>query len=216
MGAGGSVHAVRMRVTRLAADGTPAVGANNMYVTNALTTLGWTEQYTDDEEIEVKNGSGDLCVYYKSPGALKSLEVKLTLCTTDPELAEIIRGGTVITASGSAVGYAAPMVGAAAQPNGISIEAWSRRVVNGNQANDRPWYRWVLPRGRFKRDESTLGNEAAQPAFTGVFEQNDGWGTGPLEDWPYTSDRLYQYAEMLNADLPAAVQGYQAVPDPGA
>jgi hypothetical protein len=214
MGAGGSVHAVRMRITRLGADGAPVVGANNMYVTSALTTLGFTEQYTDDEEIELKNGAGELCVYYKAPGSLKSLEVKLTICTMDPELAEILRGGTVLTASSTAVGYAAPAVGTQTQPNGISVEAWSRRIINGAMDNTRPYYHWVLPRVRFKRDEQTLSNEAAQPAFTGVAEENDGWDDGPTNDWAFTSDRLYQYAEVAAADLPAAAQGYLAVPTP--
>lgn len=216
MAAGGSVHAVRLRVTRLAADGAPAVGDDNMYVSSALVTVSFTEQYTDDEEIEQKNGAGDLCVYYKKPGALKGLEVGLTICSLDPELAEILRGGDVIEATGTPVGYAAPAVGLDAQPNGISLEFWSRRVVGGSPANDRPYYHWVLPRGRFKRDEATFGNEAAQPSFTGVFEENDGWGTGPLEDWPHESGRIYQYAEVASADLPLAVQGYQAVPDPEA
>jgi hypothetical protein len=217
MGAGGSVHAVRLRLTRLDTDGTPLVGADNMYTSSALVTLAFTEQYTDDEEIEQKNGAGDVCIYYKKVGALKSLETKLTICTMDPELAEILRGGTVLEASGSAIGYAAPAVGVDAQPNGISLEMWSRRVIGGSQANDRPWYRWLLPRGRFKRDEATFGNEAAQPSFTGVFEENDGWGQGPLEDWPtgLESGRIYQYIETATAP-PVAVQGYQAVPDPEA
>jgi hypothetical protein len=212
MAVGGSVHAVRLRATRLDTDGSPLVGDDNLYVSSALVTVGWTPQNSDDEEIEQKNGAGDICVYYKKKGALKGLEVKLQVCTMDPELIELLSGGEVITASGSTIGYAMPEVGVDPQPNGISLEFWSRRVIGGAPANDRPYYWHLMPRGRFSRDEQTHGNEAALPSFTGSFEQNDGWLQGPADVWPAATEsgRVYQYIET--ATLPVATDGYAAVP----
>ena len=56
----GSIHALRMRVTRLTAAGAPLVGANGMYTTSALTKFSFQPEYLEGDEVEEKNGAGDL------------------------------------------------------------------------------------------------------------------------------------------------------------
>ena len=59
------VHAFRMRVAVLGADGVPLPGAENLYTTNALTTLTLGTEVADATEIEERNGGDDICVAYQ-------------------------------------------------------------------------------------------------------------------------------------------------------
>lgn len=207
----GSIHALRLRVTRLAANGAPAVGANNMYITSALTKISFQGEYLEGDEIEEKNGSGELCLYYQAPDVLKRINVKLEICSPDPELEELLGGGTVLTSAGDTVGLAAPAVGVDPQPNGISIEAWSHAVLNGSIDAELPYIHWVFPKIRnLKPDEKTLANEALKPAYEGFGLENANWGDGPgTAEWPFASNRCWQWARK--ATVPASAIGYQAV-----
>lgn len=96
------------------------------------------------------------------------------------------------------IGYRAPEVGSDPMPNGVSVEMWSRAVVDGAFASDLPYIHWVLARA-FLRPSDTLslsGEDAMTPTFEGFTNQNANWGDGPEGDWPYQSDRVWQYARV--------------------
>ena len=206
----GAIHAVRMRLTRLSASGAPLAGPNSMLVTSALTQASFTPQKATGQEIEQRNASDEVCVYYKAPDTLKSINFSLTLCTPDPQVSELLAGGTVLTGDGGApVGYAAPQVGVDGNPNGVSIELWSRAIIDGAQASDLPWMQWVFPRESLSQDQSDFANAAQLPAFSGAGRTNPNWGAGPAGDWEYDSDRLWQWARVAN--LPAITDGWVAV-----
>lgn len=111
----------------------------------------------------------------------------------------------------TAIGYRAPEVGGDPLPNGVSIELWSRAVNDGAFADDLPYIHWVLARA-FVRPSDNLnmsGTEAMTPTFEGYTNQNQNWGDGPEGDWPYGSDRVWQYARV--ATVPDFTRGPIAV-----
>lgn len=111
----------------------------------------------------------------------------------------------------TAIGYRAPEVGGDPLPNGVSVELWSRAVVDGAFATDLPYIHWVIPRARLRlSDNLTLGAEDAMtPTFEGYEIQNPNWGDGPEGDWAYGSDRVWQYARV--ATVPDFTRGPIAV-----
>ena len=44
------------------------------------------------------------------------------------------------------------------------------------------------------------------PGFEGWTEQNQNWGAGPAADWPYESDRVWQFARV--AAIPDLTPGF--------
>jgi hypothetical protein len=109
------------------------------------------------------------------------------------------------------IGYQAPQVGATANPNGSSIEFWTRAVDEGAFAAQLPYFHWVMPRTFVRPSDSWTANgeDPMLPSFEGFTQQNPNWGSGPAEDWPYPSDRVWQYARV--ADIPDLSQGFVAV-----
>lgn len=202
----GSVHALRLRVCRLDATGVPVVGASSMYTTGTLIDISSNPTYSDGDSIEQKNGSGEICLAYKEPDVLTGGEMKMTICTPDPELLELLLGGAVITSGGNSIGYSAPRVGAVGTPNGVSIEAWSRLVLNGSATGN--YLRWLWPKIIWRADEKKLEAGAFSPGLTGTAYENPNWAA-PLDDWSWPSSSWEQYVKTAN--LPAAQLGYQQI-----
>lgn len=111
----------------------------------------------------------------------------------------------------TAIGYRAPEVGGDPLPNGVSIELWSRAVTDGAFASDLPYIHWVLPRAYVRPSDSLnlSGSDAMTPTFEGWSNQNQNWGDGPEGDWPYGSDRVWQYARV--ATVPDFTRGPLAI-----
>ncbi len=97
------------------------------------------------------------------------------------------------------IGYKAPLVGAQLQPNGISIEFWTRAVMDGSFPSNLPYIHWAVPRAYLTPDGELTAASAdpMQPAFTGWSNQNANWGDGlTTGDWPLTSDRVWQWSRV--------------------
>jgi hypothetical protein len=282
-----SVTGVALRVTRLDATGAPIVGASNSFVTNAFMSMGFTPEYTEGDEVEEKGADGGVCVYYKLPDTLKRVTFELAICAPDPELTEILVGGTILSTGGSSftvtneeltanvatltigthtlnvgdtvtvamapadpifdgshvitaktsttisfaktnaditsaaasgtvtgpttvAGWAAPTSGVESTPNGVGLEVWSRAIVGGKIAQVNPFWRWIFPYAQMKLDGTrTLENGMMANTFAGWGLGNAAFGDGPQNDWPYSSDRAYQYARA--ASFPTGINGYQTV-----
>jgi hypothetical protein len=96
-----SVNGLALRVTKIDASGAPLVGLNNAFVTNAFMSQSFTPEYTEGEEIEEKAADGSVCVYYQMPDVLKRVTFELAICSPDPELYEMLVGGTILSAAGT-------------------------------------------------------------------------------------------------------------------
>lgn len=205
-----SVQAVAVRMCKLDAAGAPLAGATNCYVTTSFTQFAWTPEYTEGEEITTVSASGEQCVYYKMPDTLKTVNVSVAICKPQPEVYEMLGGGSLLTETTENVGWAAPNIGEVANVNGVSIEVWSRAIVNGRPAAVNPYWRWVIPSITTKLDgDRTLENGALASEFTGVGVENANWGSGPGGDFTFPSTQAIQYAR--DTAYPA-VEGYAVVP----
>lgn len=91
-----SVQAVGLRVSKLTAAGAVLSGAKSAYGTKAFTTFSWTLEYDEGDEINQTNGSGEKCVYYKLDDTVKQVSMGLTICNPQPELVEMLTGGSVL------------------------------------------------------------------------------------------------------------------------
>lgn len=190
-----SVQATGIRMCKLGSSGAPLVGTTTCYTTKAFTKFSWTPEYEDGEEISTVNAAGERCVYFKMPDTLKEVSVELEICNPQPEIHEILAGGTLLTESTENVGWAMPDTGTVANANGVGIEVWSRAIVNGRPATVNPYWRWVLPglQTRLEGDR-TLENGALASVFSGTGQGNAAYGTGPADDWDYGSTQAMQYA----------------------
>ena len=97
----GSLFARTLRVTKLAAPGTPLVGPNNCYVTSSLVTIGVGLAFTENEAVEQKNGRGQTCVYFKPRDTILGGTIsEFKVCKPDPALTEFLIGGNVLLTGG--------------------------------------------------------------------------------------------------------------------
>lgn len=280
-----SVQGVCIRASRLAASGAPATGATASYVMSAFIRTSFTPEYEAGDEITEKAASGGLCVSYKAPDTLKRITMELAICEPDPELTELLAGGTILTGAttgqtattlsaastagattlsltadpgtgtftvdtagdaetvtitavtgtttpftaslagpttlahdslaaiapvAASVGYAAPATGVDSNPNGCALEVWSYAVQNGRRASLNPYFRWVFPSVQLKpTGDRAVENGLMANVFSGFGVGNANFGTGPAKNWPYISDRAYQYAR--DAVAPTGIRGYVAV-----
>lgn len=192
----GSLFALGMRFTKLAANGAPLLGADNAYQTDALVQMQFGLEYEEGEEIIQRNGAGRICLTYKAPDSLKRATISgVQFCTPDPNVLEFLIGGEVIEdGSGNQIGYRAPEVGSEPTPNGVSLELWTRAIIEGAYTG---YFRWVFPRVylRPSGDWTASGSDALVPEFEGFGTQNANWGDGPTNDWDFESDRVWQYIQ---------------------
>lgn len=97
-----SIQGAALRVTRLAADGSLATGAKASYVMTAFTRVSFTPEFEEGEDITEKSANGDICVTYKTNDTLKRITMEVAVCDPDPEFAELLAGGTLLSQAGTA------------------------------------------------------------------------------------------------------------------
>jgi hypothetical protein len=202
----GSLFALAIRVTLLDAPGAPLVGEQSSYISDALVKAEIGLTYNETEQVTQLNGTGVACVNYQAPASVQRGALSgLVLCQPDPVLKKFLLGGDLIMDAGSPanpIGYRAPLANVPQNPNGMSIEFWSRAMQGSSFAASLPFIHWVLPKCTVVPSGTwALAADAAMtPEFEGYSEQNTGWGSGPEDDWDYPSDRVWQYARV--ATLP--------------
>lgn len=203
------IQACAIRVAVLDSNGVPHPGANSLYVSDALTELTLTPNYTDGETIEQRNACGGLCISYRSPDTLNWLDVSLTICSQDPYLVQMLGGGTVLTSTGLH-GYAFPDIGVITG-NGVSIELWAKRIDGADVHADYPYAWWALPKVRnLRHGVRTFNNGSQLPVFSGQAVENANWFNGPANDWPSASSQAAQW--FPDNALPTVVCGPQTLP----
>lgn len=207
----GSLFALGIRLAKLDSTGAIIPGTRQGYVSKSLIALsGLGLEYEDGEEVLVKNGSGDICLYYRASDTVKQGTISgLQVCTPDPLLLEFLAGFGVFETAGVQVGGAAPETGVDPTPNGVSLEFWTHQIVNGAKAG---YWHWAVPRAKLKLAETldASGTDPMLPSFEGTSNQNPNWGDGPGNDWFYPSNRVWQYRQT--ATVPDLSLGYITVP----
>lgn len=179
-----SVQGVCIRATRLAADGTPATGPVASYVMSAFIRATFTPDYDDGEEIQEKGANGLLCVYYKANDTLKRVTLEVAICEPDPEVTEILTGGTLLattTGSASTVATGGASIGSSSFPVTADIGTGSFTVgtaggqetvfVTAVTGTATPFTAYV----QFPLTKNHVATDAVTPVPTNI-----GWAAPPI------------------------------------
>lgn len=206
-----SISGSVIRVTRLNADGSTAVGPSASFVTRAFISVKITPEYEAGMDITTKLADGTIGIAYKTPNTLKRINIALGIENPDPELTELISGGLVL---GASQGYAAPMIGEIGAPNGVSIEVWSKAILNGRPAAVNPYWHWLMPYTQWTgAGDKTIAEGVLGTEFTGYGVGNPTFVSPVLNTptWPWVTDRAYAYARTASIPaIPAGGSGYVA------
>jgi hypothetical protein len=204
-----AVAGMAIRLTRLAADGSPVVGASASYVTKKFVSLGFTPEYETGDEFTTKAADGTVCASWKAPDTLKRVTLSIALCDPDPEFTEMIAGGTLLSSGGKSVGWKSPLVGVDATPNGVGIEVWAIANVGGRQAAVNPYWHFVFPYAQMhSAGERAIQNDLLATSFEGWAVGNANFHAPAAPLWPFAVDAPVAYARTTS--IPAGT-GYQTV-----
>jgi hypothetical protein len=212
----GSLYALGARFTKLNPDGSPLVGPGNAYTVKNLVQAEVGLTYNTPDAVSQLNGSGSVCFSAQAAPSLEGGTLSgLRFCAPDPNLISFLIGGRVYeddaTPTPNQIGYGAPQVGTNPVPNGVSVELFSQAMIGSGVASVLPYIHWVLPRAKLQpAGNLALTNSAyVLPEFTGTLEENANWGDGPVGDFDYESDRVWQYVRV--AAIPDLTAGLVAV-----
>jgi hypothetical protein len=97
---------------------------------------------------------------------------------------------------GLAVGQQAHSVGVVANPNGIGLEFFMERIIDGHQATDGLGYiQFVIPRAtNFVVGARDATNAEMASVFTGDSFENPNFGEGPAGDFEFDTSKVFQWA----------------------
>lgn len=205
-----SINVCMLRVASLKLDGSfDRTGVGTIYTTDQMIKLSFQPDLNAGDDFEQKNGCGVPYVLWKDCDRLKRMVMQLDIATPDPELTQMLMGGTVLTKGTNTRGYMYPRVNAAVCSPYVSVEAWSRATLNGAPVAALPFWRWVFPRVEWWVASRELGNAIMVSQFNGFGIENPNWYNGPNDDWFAISDQQVVSACAYARDtaLPTAVCG---------
>lgn len=207
-----SIQGLAFRITKLNASGQPISGTHSCWISDQFISVGFTPEYEAGDEVNQKAANGSLCATWKTKDVLKRTNVNVDICNPEPELTQLMVDGDLLAYTGdptTIIGYAAPGVGQITTPNGVSLELWTRAVVNGRPAAVNPYWYWVFPylqlqaNGERKAENGLMAN-----SFTGWGTGNALWTPGPDASWPLASGKPYQFARA--ASMPVVTNTWLA------
>jgi hypothetical protein len=212
----GSLHVLRARLTRLAADGTPDEGANGSYVTAHPMRIGFNPEIEEGADLVQKNGADCVCLSYKGPDAVKRWNLELDNCRIEPPALEMMVGAEVIPGAGEGeilgVVFPSGVVDCVDAAAGVALEVWTRAWDGDRPASATPYHRWVFPKTVWQLGDNEAGPEFMTVSMTGFTENNPSLGD-PYGDMPAGfTNTGGGIAVFLDAGpLPTAACDYSAV-----
>jgi hypothetical protein len=106
---------------------------------------------------------------------------------------------------GNNVGYQTAVMGMTSNPNGIALELWQKRIINGTQATDYPYQWYVFPMVKnLHIMPRNFTNANLESVYEGEAFPNALFGTGPAGTWPWDSTEAYQWSVCGTDVVPVA------------
>ncbi|MCF8610060.1 hypothetical protein L5G28_07775 [Gordonia sp. HY285] len=176
-----SIHAKKMRLTKLDGCGQPITTAGNksMLVTKGIVKVSLTAEYEDGEDTVKKDGNGDICVQHKDPDQLKYMAPEIEFCGVDPEAWAMITGQDVVTdGAANAVGIA---LGSQPIEANFALELWTDVPGAACGASGfQPFGYWLIPFiGSGRLGDVELSVSAAEFTLSAQTKPGNGWASGP-------------------------------------
>lgn len=175
-----SIHAKRVRLTKLDNCGVPITGVDNksQLVTKGIVKVAYTFEWEEGEDTTVKNGNGEICFQHTDPDQLKYVSTEIQFCGVDPEAFSLITGQPLILdEAGNAVGY---KVSSDPIETNFALETWSDVVGSACGGGNKPYGYFLLPfLAAGKLGDVELSVSAAEFTLTAKTSPGTGWGAGP-------------------------------------
>lgn len=103
------------------------------------------------------------------------------------------------------VGYQTAAQGTTSAPDGFALEMWEKRIINGVQASDYPYWWHVWPRlANMHIMPRDFTNANLANIFEGNAFENPNFGAGPNGDFPFDGTKAYQRFACGADVVPAA------------
>lgn len=203
------LHVCRFRATRLLADGSPAGGPDNTYVSDDIITVQMNPNILAGLESDLIGGCGCIVATRKDPDRLRRFDFVINQGALEPALLEMMLGADVITDASTdpvPIGIWYPdQLGCEFVPSAVAIEFWADAWVDDAADPDWPYIHFLFPRTFWAPGSLQLGNDFAQPVVNGFSRSNASWGEGPYGTQP----------EAIPARAPGGFW-YSAAPQPTA
>lgn len=174
----------RIRVTRLDGCARPVLGEYGQAVSEGVTTVDFTPNTTDTDEISVLNFAGDRCVYEPSVTTLSGYALSLTFCNVDLDVFEIITGQTLVfDAFGNVIGLEVDTkIDVADQ--GFALEVWAGAPAGDTctDPNAQGAFGYVLLpflKGGYLSGFSITNGEITFTIEGASTREGNQWGNGP-------------------------------------
>jgi hypothetical protein len=192
----GSLQVCGIRVRKLTAGGTPAVGPQVGYVSDAIVEANLSIELSAGDDFELKNGCGDIAQQYKDCDKVKRVNVDMEFSQLDNELVGLLTGGDVFSTGGMdpvTIGGALLSSTDSCQ-TGVAMELYTKAWDNnqqmnaaliGGSASDVVAWRWFFPFVRFQLGNLTLQNDILRIPVSGYAQENSQMpAAGPFDDFP--------------------------------
>lgn len=174
------VRGKRVRVTRLDECGNPYSDPCGFMVTKGFVSVAFTAEMEDEEEIQVKNANGEICVLDTTCSSLKYYTLEIEFCDVDPDLFSLMGGlDTVLDWNGDTVGF---QVGeGVACEEGFALELWSG--IPGECTPEGVSYGYFLVPWLVNGvlGDFTIENDASTFSMSARSKKGHGWGVGPYD-----------------------------------
>lgn len=193
----GEIGASLVRVARLDADCSPSQGTNGGIVTVGLSTMTVDPEVEEGTAYEPKNAAGTTFYSYVLPDRVKRYNISGEFLAMDPEMAELLFGGSTIIGDGTSIsptdviGYAAPAY-TDTPNNGVYLEVVRQQIARGAgdctsiEGTFAPYVGYIFGKARLRPGSQTFEDAPGTFSFAGTSTNNPNLYDGPWNDWPGT------------------------------
>lgn len=125
-----------IRVTRLDNCGRPVEGDDSVVVSKGFTSVGFTANTDEGEEISVTNAAGETCIRVPGEPSFLGYSVEINFCQVDPDLFAILTGQTtVVDENGDVIGFAMDTSVSAGNVR-FALEVWAGTAGGASSCDD--------------------------------------------------------------------------------
>lgn len=221
------VRGRRMRVTKVNECGVPIYGDCAQVVSKGFTSIEFSPQTDDGEEISVRNAGGELCVSEPACKTMTGIEVTANFCQVDTDIFALMTGEEpVVGPDGRGVGFD---IGDIPCNAGSGLEVWTgihSQTACGEAGGAAQFGYLVLPwLSAGTLGDFTVEDGAITFSLTATAKSGSGWGVGPhavqndADGNPgplFTPLRTDKFGRMIVTDVapPEPVCGCQTLVEP--
>jgi hypothetical protein len=125
-----------IRATRLDECGNPVEGDDSVVVSKGWTSVAFTANTDEGEEISVPNAAGETCVREPAKPSFLGYSVEITFCQVDPDVFALLTGQrTIVDDNGDVIGFTMDTAVSAGDVR-FALEVWAG--APGGNACDNP------------------------------------------------------------------------------